>query len=68
MEKISATLFALVRRLQAFHSHELINLSFTSKVLIMRLLVDFGRKISEHSHFEGIPTGWVFQSVRILMW
>jgi len=23
--------------------------------------VDIGNKVSEHSHFEGIPTGWDFQ-------
>jgi hypothetical protein len=54
-------------RLQAFHFHQLMNLSFMSKVLIMRLHVDFGRETSELSHFEGTPTGWVFQSVRIQM-
>lgn len=55
-------------RLQAFRFRQLTNLSFTSKVLIMRLLVDFGGNMNEHSHFEEILTGWVFQSVRMLMW
>jgi hypothetical protein len=30
--------------------------------------VDVGKKVNEHSHFEAIPIGWVFQSVPILMW
>jgi len=55
-------------RLQAFHSHQLTNLSSTSKVLTMRLPVGVGKKVNEHSHFEAIPIGWVFQSVPILMW
>ena len=55
-------------RLLVFCFRQWTNPSYTSKVLIMRLLVDAGEKVSTHSHFEVIRTGWAFQSVRIQMW
>uniref|UniRef100_A0A804NAC6 Transducin/WD40 repeat-like superfamily protein n=2 Tax=Zea mays TaxID=4577 RepID=A0A804NAC6_MAIZE len=54
-------------KFEVLRFHQLTNLSSTSKVLIMRLPVDIGNKVSEHSHFEGIPTGWGFQSVPTMM-
>uniref|UniRef100_A0A0D9V875 Uncharacterized protein n=1 Tax=Leersia perrieri TaxID=77586 RepID=A0A0D9V875_9ORYZ len=53
---------------EAFRFRQLMNLSFMSKVLIMRLRVDFGRKVSELSHFEGTLTGWCANTDVVAGW